>query len=134
MEHIAPGVDRDFGTDTRPCYLQRLPVSELKADRFLFSQSRPVEALRDRKSIVDSHMRSGERRCRGVDDETMDRLISYGCDDARALLQPALPPRSGEWLDTLPRLSRKAHVAYLPVLAAREGTYNPQPAAPGRNW
>jgi EAL domain-containing protein (putative c-di-GMP-specific phosphodiesterase class I) len=88
LQHMAQGLSiDDFGTGySSLVYLQRLPVTEIKADR---SFVKTMTSVRDDavivRSIIDlAHNLSVNVVAEGVEDQaTMDLLIDYGCDEAQ---------------------------------------------------
>jgi EAL domain-containing protein (putative c-di-GMP-specific phosphodiesterase class I) len=77
----------DFGTGySSLVYLQRLPVVEIKADRsFVTTLSSVKDDAVIVRSIIDlAHNLGVKVVAEGVEDEeTMDLLIEYGCDEAQ---------------------------------------------------
>jgi predicted signal transduction protein with EAL and GGDEF domain len=98
----------DFGTGySSLVYLQRLPVVEVKADRSFVMTMAAVES--DAvivRSIVDlAHNLSVKVVAEGVEDEeTMNMLIDYGCDQAQGyhFARPMPGPELADWLQTSP--------------------------------
>jgi diguanylate cyclase (GGDEF)-like protein/PAS domain S-box-containing protein len=109
LEKIAPRLSiDDFGTGySSLVYLQRLPVVELKADRSFVTTVASVEGdAMIVRSIVDlAHNLGLSVVAEGVEDEeTMRRLISYGCDIAQGFyFSRAVPaPDLVKWLHSSP--------------------------------
>jgi diguanylate cyclase (GGDEF)-like protein/PAS domain S-box-containing protein len=98
----------DFGTGySSLVYLQRLPVVELKIDRsFVTSLVRAPDDAVIVRSIIDlAHNLSVQVVAEGVEDqETMDRLIEYGCDAAQGywFSRPLAREPMREWLERSP--------------------------------
>ncbi len=96
----------DFGTGySSLVYLQRLPVSEIKADKsFVMTMASVKDDAVIVRSIIDlAHNLSAKVVAEGVEDETtMDLLIEYGCDEAQGYyISPAVPAVDLErWLHT----------------------------------
>lgn len=96
----------DFGTGhSSLLYLQRLPVVEVKADRSFVSSMCSVsgDAIIVR-SIVDlAHNLSLRVVAEGVEDEeTLDLLVEYGCDEAQGYYfsRPMPGEEVVQWLET----------------------------------
>jgi diguanylate cyclase (GGDEF)-like protein/PAS domain S-box-containing protein len=109
LQHMAPRLSiDDFGTGySSLTYLQRLPVTELKADRSFVSGVSSVEA--DAvivRSIIDlAHNLGVTVVAEGVEDQaTMTQLIEYGCDVAQGFHFGRPVPRLEltAWLDSSP--------------------------------
>ncbi len=107
------GVDQqlsidDFGTGySSLIYLQRLPVTEIKADRsFVTTMASTSDNAVIVRAIIDlSHNLSRKVVAEGVEDQaTMDLLIAFGCDSAQGyhFSRPISAADMGEWLETSP--------------------------------
>ena len=111
----------DFGTGySSLVYLQRLPVVEIKADRsFVMTLgSDPESAIIVRSTIDLAHNHSLKVVAEGVEDEeTLDVLIGYGCDEAQGYYfsRPVPGDEVVPWLQSssfglVPRLGTKSAV------------------------
>jgi diguanylate cyclase (GGDEF)-like protein/PAS domain S-box-containing protein len=107
------GVDQqlsidDFGTGySSLIYLQRLPVTEIKADRsFVTTMASASDNAAIVRAIIDlSHNLSRKVVAEGVEDQaTMDLLIAFGCDAAQGyhFSRPISAADLGVWLETSP--------------------------------
>jgi EAL domain-containing protein (putative c-di-GMP-specific phosphodiesterase class I) len=122
LEDIAPQLSiDDFGTGySSLVYLQRLPVVELKADKSFVTSVSSVEG--DAvivRSIVDlAHNLGVSVVAEGVEDEeTMNRLIAYGCDTAQGFYfsRPLPCADLSDWIETSEfGLSRRHAIAAVP--------------------
>jgi len=100
----------DFGTGySSLAYLQRLPVAEIKADRSFvmgLTTSTGKEDTAIVRAIIDLAHNLGVRVvAEGVEDEdTMNLLIEYGCDEAQGYYfsRPLPPADLEQWLQTSP--------------------------------
>jgi diguanylate cyclase (GGDEF)-like protein len=107
----------DFGTGYSSLkYLQRLPVAEIKADRsFVMSMaSVPADAIIVRSIIDLAHNLGVQVVAEGVEDEeTMNLLIDYGCDEVQGYHfgRPMPGAEIAAWLATSP-------YGILPAIAA----------------
>jgi len=94
----------DFGTGySSLAYLKKLPVSEIKIDRTFVSgaASNPDDMVIIRSTIDLGHNLSLKVVAEGVEDaETLDRLVTLGCDTAQGyFISAPLPPEKLEqWL------------------------------------
>jgi diguanylate cyclase (GGDEF)-like protein/PAS domain S-box-containing protein len=96
----------DFGTGySSLVYLQRLPVSEIKADRSFVTTMTSVksDAVIVRSIIDLAHNLSNRVVAEGVEDEaTMAMLVDYGCDEAQGyhFARPMPGEDLAAWLQT----------------------------------
>ena len=108
----------DFGTGySSLVYLQRLPVVEVKADRsFVGSMATVNDNAVIVQSIIDlAHNLGLHVVAEGVEDqETMDRLLEFGCDAAQGYYfsRPVPAAELVPWLESSPfGASRRLHSA-----------------------
>jgi diguanylate cyclase (GGDEF)-like protein/PAS domain S-box-containing protein len=98
----------DFGTGySSLVYLQRLPVSEIKADRsFVTTMVSAADNAAIVRAIIDlAHNLSRKVVAEGVEDEaTMELLIAFGCDSAQGYYfsRPLSADDLVGWLETSP--------------------------------
>ena len=121
----------DFGTGySSLVYLQRLPVTEIKADRsFVGSMATVDDDAVIVRSIIDLAHNLGMRVvAEGVEDTvTMDLLIAYGCDEAQGYYFSR--PLPGDALVQSSRRRRSASRAAWTVLdTGRAERVNPPPS------
>jgi diguanylate cyclase (GGDEF)-like protein/PAS domain S-box-containing protein len=98
----------DFGTGySSLIYLQRLPVTEIKADRsFVTTMASASDNAAIVRAIIDlSHNLSRKVVAEGVEDQaTMDLLVAFGCDSAQGyhFSRPISAADMGVWLESSP--------------------------------
>jgi len=98
----------DFGTGySSLIYLQKLPIVEIKADRSFVSTLATVkdDAVIVRSIIDLAHNLSLKVVAEGVEDEeTMEMLIGYGCDEAQGYFfsRPIPSEQLIDWLESSP--------------------------------
>jgi diguanylate cyclase (GGDEF)-like protein/PAS domain S-box-containing protein len=124
------GVDQqlsidDFGTGySSLIYLQRLPVTEIKADRsFVTTMASATDNAVIVRAIIDlSHNLSRKVVAEGVEDQaTMDLLIAFGCDSAQGyhFSHPISAADMGVWLETSPFGMPSRDVGAIPAISGR---------------